>query len=134
MRVIVCGGRTYQDADLVAKVVALLPRDATVVHGGAPGLDALAAAECRAKGIRTEAHPAAWKEHGRRAGPLRNQRMADLGADLCIAFPGGRGTSDMARRATAAGIPVMGPSEFLRLYTDLYRRLYTNLRYKDASD
>lgn len=128
MRVIVCGGRAYQDAHLVARVVALLPRDATVVHGGASGLDSLVAAECRAKGIVTEAHPAAWKEHGRRAGPLRNQRMADLGADLCIAFPGGRGTNDMARRATAAGIPVIEPPEFLRLYIDLHRRLYTYLR------
>jgi len=32
--------------------------------------------------------------------------MADAGADLCIAFPGGRGTADMVRRARAAGIPV----------------------------
>jgi predicted Rossmann-fold nucleotide-binding protein len=40
------------------------------------------------------------------AGHYRNQEMADTGADLCIAFPGGRGTADMVRRAAAAGIEI----------------------------
>jgi hypothetical protein len=32
--------------------------------------------------------------------------MADLGAELCIAFPGGNGTADMVHRAEKAGIEV----------------------------
>ena len=52
-----------------------------------------------------EPHPADWKL-GRRAGPIRNQHMVDLGADLCLAFmmPGSRGTADCVARARAAGI------------------------------
>lgn len=45
--------------------------------------------------------------NGKAAGPIRNQRMLDEGKpDLVVAFPGGRGTADMVRRAKAAGVPV----------------------------
>lgn len=54
----------------------------------------------------TEPHPADWSTHGKAAGPIRNQQMADARADLCLAFPGGKGISDMVRRAERAGIPV----------------------------
>jgi len=37
-----------------------------------------------------------WDELGKKAGPLRNQRMLDEGKpDLVVAFPGGGGTKDM---------------------------------------
>ena len=50
---------------------------------------------------------AAWRRHGSRAGPLRNQDMLARGGVVClIAFPGGRGTEDMVERATRANIPV----------------------------
>src|SRR5262249_16770583 len=45
-----------------------------------------------------------WDELGKKAGPLRNQRMLDEGKpDLVVAFPGGGGTKDMVRRAVQAG-------------------------------
>jgi len=48
-----------------------------------------------------------WKL-GKKAGPLRNQRMIDEGRpDLVVAFPGGKGTADMVRRAEAAGVKVL---------------------------
>lgn len=55
-----------------------------------------------------EVHPAAWGSLGRRAGPVRNERMAKAGADLCLAFWDGRsrGTADMIARATRHRIPV----------------------------
>jgi len=58
--------------------------------------------------MEAEPHPADWERHGRAAGPIRNQEMADAGADLCIAFPYGigKGTYDMIERARKAGIPV----------------------------
>lgn len=41
------------------------------------------------------------------AGGIRNQRMLDEGKpDLVLAFPGGKGTADMVRRARKAGVPV----------------------------
>jgi hypothetical protein len=49
-----------------------------------------------------------WDGLGRKAGPIRNQRMLDEGKpDLVIAFPGGRGTADMVRRAREAGVEVV---------------------------
>jgi len=51
---------------------------------------------------------AKWSKHGRAAGPIRNQEMIDeCKPDLVVAFPGGRGTADMVRRAKAAGIRVI---------------------------
>jgi hypothetical protein len=45
---------------------------------------------------------------GRKAGPIRNQLMLDEGkSDLVVAFPGGRGTADMMRRARSAGVEVI---------------------------
>lgn len=56
----------------------------------------------------TYAFPADWKRYGRGAGPVRNQQMIEEGgADGCIAFPGGRGTADMVRRAKNAGLDVI---------------------------
>ena len=41
------------------------------------------------------------------AGHIRNQVMLDKGKpDVVVAFPGGRGTADMVRRAEGAGIEV----------------------------
>ena len=48
-----------------------------------------------------------WDELGKKAGPLRNQRMLDEGKpNLVVAFPGGGGTKDMVRRAVKARVPI----------------------------
>ena len=54
-----------------------------------------------------EIPPGEWDEIGKKAGPLRNQRMLDEGKpDLVVAFPGSGGTKDMVRRAVKAGVSV----------------------------
>jgi hypothetical protein len=105
-RFIVCGGRDYADADHVARVLMELPSDWTLVHGDGTGADTLAANWWRRHGRPVEAHPANWTKYGKSAGPRRNQEMADAGAEFLWAFPGGRGTADMTKRAKAAGIMV----------------------------
>jgi hypothetical protein len=82
----------------------------TVVHGGAKGADALAGRWADAREVNTEVFYADWAR-GKRAGPERNQRMLDSKPDLVVAFPGGRGTADMVRRAKAAGIEVIEVEE-----------------------
>jgi predicted Rossmann-fold nucleotide-binding protein len=107
IRVIVCGGRDYANRSAVGGVLGILRDGTTIVHGAAPGADSLAAEEAALRGLDVEAHPADWAAHGRAAGPIRNQRMLDAGAELVIAFPGGRGTADMVRRSREAGIVVL---------------------------
>ena len=107
MRVLVCGGRDYnRELAFDCEMDALdMPRGSVVIEGGARGADALARGYARIYRFVTESYPADWRKHGKAAGPIRNQRMIDEGKpDLVVAFPGGKGTADMVRRAKAAGI------------------------------
>jgi len=98
----------------------------TVIHGAAKGADTLASDWCKLTGAMEERYPADWDSpcenscnHFRVSHPehryyscagwVRNQKMVNLGADVCIAFPRGisKGTRDCIRRAEAAGIPVI---------------------------
>jgi hypothetical protein len=81
----------------------------TLVHGGAHGLDTIAARVAVEWGMTVEPHKAEWHRYGRRAGHVRNHRMVTAGADICVAWPKGEsvGTRDCMRLAAAAGIPVL---------------------------
>lgn len=109
MRVLVCGGREYDDWDKVD--LALDPfksGDTTIIQGGAKGADFLAKAWAKYYNVPSEEYPADWKKYGKAAGGIRNQRMIDEGKpNLVVAFPGGVGTADMVRRAKAANIEVI---------------------------
>jgi hypothetical protein len=49
-----------------------------------------------------------WAGLGRKAGPLRNERMLHEGKpQLVVAAPGGRGTSHMTHIAREAGVEVI---------------------------
>jgi predicted Rossmann-fold nucleotide-binding protein len=109
MRVLVCGGRSYKNKELIRDVLKNLPHDATIVSGGAPGADHIAANEAEARGLVVEEYFANWKKYGVHAGPKRNKAMLDSGVDAVIAFTGGRGTTDMTRRAVEAGVSVVRP-------------------------
>jgi predicted polyphosphate/ATP-dependent NAD kinase len=105
-RIIVCGGRKYRDSGRVYTALEeYVDQDPVIVHGDCPGADRLADREARDLGLTVEPHPADWSQ-GPKAGPIRNQKMIDAGADLVIAFAGGTGTADCVRRARKAGIPV----------------------------
>lgn len=110
-RVIVCGGRNFTDAALVETVLSeALGATDVVVHGAARGADRLAGAWARRHGHRVEEFAAEWDRYGKRAGYLRNRAMLAAGADLVIAFPGGRGTAMMIDLARAAGVAVIEAS------------------------
>jgi hypothetical protein len=117
MKVLVCGGRDFQDRDRMDNVLRFIDRHyetmklpghiSEVIHGGAPGADTLASEWASGCGVPVALFPANWKQHGRAAGPIRNQQMLDeCKPDLVVAFPGGRGTADMVRRAKASGVRV----------------------------
>ena len=79
-----------------------------IISGGARGGDTMAEWWAKTEGVPCDVYQADWTGLGRKAGPIRNQRMLDEGKpDLLVAFPGGRGTADMVRRGREAGIEVI---------------------------
>jgi hypothetical protein len=113
MRVLITGDRGWDcdklACDVLRRLVAKYGTGLVIVHGAAGCVEAAFAAAAGALGVAVEAHPAEWARLGKRAGPSRNQRMVDAGADLCLAvhpyLANSKGTKDCARRAIAAGIP-----------------------------
>jgi hypothetical protein len=128
-RILVTGSRDWLDRNAVFMALSVQVvgvANPVIVHGGATGADAIAA-EYAARHPRCtpEEHLAEWEKpcgtgcyhrprfkNGKPYCPLqghfRNQKMVDLGADVCLAFPLGesRGTRDCMKRAKRAGIPV----------------------------
>lgn len=116
MILLVTGGRYYSNRDAVFSALdrAHAKRAITLlVHGGATGADALANEWAVARGIPHRAYSVTkfeWMRYGSAAGPIRNGRMLEEAKpDGVVAFPGGKGTADMIRRAEAAGLPIWRP-------------------------
>lgn len=91
---------------------------AELVHGSCEGSpDAVADRWASARDVPRREFPAAWMSEGKRAGPIRNRRMAEYGAAvppdwdraLCVAFWDGLslGTWNMIETAKVLGIEVL---------------------------
>ena len=111
MRVVVTGGRSYANRDVVAEELWALyendPSEFIVAHGGAKGADMLADDWCDLVGVEKLVYPANWAVHGRAAGPIRNRKMLEeFRPAIVLAFPGGRGTANCVRTARELGILV----------------------------
>ncbi len=90
----------------------------SLFHGAARGADQAIASAADQLGWPQIACPAAWQQHGRAAGPIRNRQMLERSLDLAaslslgagllvIAFPGSRGTAslvDQARRLSRRSV------------------------------
>lgn len=111
MRVLVCGGRDFDDRMYLRWKLDQLHYEhnfTSLIQGGARGADTEAALWAAGRHVLCFTYNADWKKHPRAAGPIRNQRMIDEGSPrLVVAFPGGKGTTDMIRRAKMAEIPVI---------------------------
>ena len=111
MKLIVTGGRDYNNYELVDKVLTqvyneMFPNQiVAVVQGNAKGADALGKRWALANNIPCEEFDADWQRYGKAAGVMRNQEMLDESQPcVVVAFPGGRGTFDMMRRTKQAGV------------------------------
>lgn len=108
--VLVCGGRGFENSRLLYRTLDKIRAEHgidRIITGGATGADRLAERYAENAGILCRVYPAAWEIHGRMAGPIRNTQMLEIEKpDMVVAFPGGRGTADMVRKATEAGVPV----------------------------
>ena len=111
MRVIVCGGRDYHDAERMRRVLSSLllwHGSLWIAEGGCEtGADAGARWWRAEQGLSGKTFPADWDRLGRSAGPIRNGTMLrEVEPALVVAFPGGRGTADMVKRARQAGVRI----------------------------
>lgn len=129
-RILVTGGRYETDVELVERSLLdaaaglpnVVPGPVTLIHGGCRhrlpdgqidptrSVDQLAHQFAERMGWIIDAHPvtrAQWLRRGDQAFRDRNQAMVDLRPDVCVVLPGGGGTADCARRAEAAGIPLL---------------------------
>lgn len=126
-RILVTGGRDYANryaVELMLEAAAGLlgPHEAAevvLVHGDCKrylpdgsvdpdrSADQLAAQTATGLCWAVEAHgvtDAEYERYGNQIFRDRNQEMVDAGADICVVFPGGKGTADCAERARKAGI------------------------------
>lgn len=113
-RVLVCGGRDYDNRervrrtlDAALKAAQSVGKVAVIIHGNARGADLLADQYARERSLKVLSFPADWNLHGRRAGPIRNIKMlTESQPHVIIAFKGGIGTAHMVRIGKEAGVPV----------------------------
>lgn len=123
-RVLICGGRYFgsTEAEMMAFIDALnYVRPKLIVNGGASGADELSTVYARFKGIPYRVYTAEWDKYGKSAGPRRNALMLEKESiDLVLAFPGGRGTADMVKKAKEANIKVI---DFHEYFDEYYRAL-----------
>lgn len=119
MKLIVCGGREYDNYEIVKFVLNGIHATygiKEIVQGGAKGADNLARRWAKEHNITLREFQANW-EIGKHAGPQRNERMACY-ADACIAFPGGRGTDDMMERAVRRRMQFWDFRQHVRRYAE----------------
>jgi predicted Rossmann-fold nucleotide-binding protein len=113
MKVLVCGGRDFRSPAQVWRELDKLHSErgfTALMQGGARGVDTFAREWAATKpGIQRYVCRADWNKHGKAAGPIRNARMLEWKPDLVVAFPGGRGTSDMIAQSRRAGVEVVEP-------------------------
>lgn len=110
MRVIVCGGRDFNDWPRFNRrmiTMHTIHQFTEIIEGGARGADTMAKTWAETFSVPVTEVPADWERHGKSAGYKRNEAMADLKPDVVIAFPGGVGTDMMKRIARARGIKVI---------------------------
>lgn len=110
MKVIVCGGRNYNNKDYVFAALDdfhVKNPISTVVHGAANGADTLAEFLAKRRNIPSIAYPAEWNKYNKAAGFIRNTKMIhEENPEMVLAFPGGNGTAHMCRLAKENGLLV----------------------------
>lgn len=112
-RVIIAGGREFQNYDLVKERCDYFlsnkkqTHQVIIVSGHATGADSLGERYAQENGLPCELHPADGDRYGKSAGPKRNAEMAQV-ADALIAFWDGqsRGTKNMIDNAKAYNLKV----------------------------
>jgi hypothetical protein len=110
--VLVSGSRSIGNYDMFCKLIKQTGWEITeIMHGGAKGVDSLAARYCKENKIPEVVMKADWNNHGNAAGPLRNQQMVELikekGGRVFVLHDGeSRGTKHCKEYAESKGLEV----------------------------
>lgn len=112
MRLIIAGSRDITDIEIVEKAYMLFVkrhgRASMIISGNARGVDRLGEKLAKSKGIPLVICPANWGYHGKRAGFLRNETMAELGdALLAVWDRKSKGTMNMINSAERKELVVL---------------------------
>tara|TARA_R110000796_G_scaffold27712_11_gene76250 strand:+ start:1279 stop:1686 length:408 start_codon:yes stop_codon:yes gene_type:complete len=110
-RVIIAGGRDFNDFRLLCKVCMHMLQNKSnveIVSGAANGADKLGEKFAKFMGYEVKQFPASWDELGKAAGHIRNRDMAEYG-DALIAFWDGesKGTKNMILEAEKRNLKVI---------------------------
>ena len=109
MRVIVAGSRNYTDKDFIYSKLDYFLSEASnveIIEGGCRGVDLIARQYAIDRNLPYKEFPANWEIYGKKAGPIRNRKMAEY-ADALIAFyNGSKGTENMIEIARNKGLAV----------------------------
>lgn len=111
MRVLICGGRDFEDYTMLDKVLVQVNSKtpiSVIISGCASGADQLGIEWAESNNVSVEKFPADWTRYGKSAGSKRNIQMLCEGLpELVIACPGGRGTAHMVKIAKDANVEVI---------------------------
>jgi hypothetical protein len=114
--VIIAGTRTFTDYKLVCTVMNVIRQkygDIQIIVGGCKGADKCGELYAIENKIPYKVYNAEWKKYGKRAGPLRNEKMSKVGNVLVLFWDyESSGSEDMLHLAVR---------EELDLYVMLYR-------------
>ena len=100
MKVIIAGGRDFNDTELAAGYLIQLVEDkhvpdvVTIISGGARGADKVGEYLAELYELPLEIYPADWNKYGKSAGYKRNSLMA-ANADVLVAFWDGKSKGTM---------------------------------------
>jgi len=108
MKTIIAGSRNIEDYILVCDAVAESKFTITeVVSGSAKGIDQLGERWAKENNIPITKFPADWEKYAKKAGYIRNQKMAKYADQLILVWDGfSRGSSGMLRTAYFLGLKV----------------------------
>lgn len=91
-KVIIAGSREFDNYDMLKeKCDKILSRkvnegeEIVIVSGTAKGADTLGEKYAEERGYKIERYPANWDKYGKKAGYLRNKKMAEV-SNACIVF------------------------------------------------
>lgn len=111
MKLVIAGSRGFNDYKLLREMTDYLVKETLdnveIVSGGARGADVLGEKYAKERGYPIKSFPANWELHGKGAGYIRNEEMAEYGNYVLLFWDGeSKGTQHMADLADKHGCKV----------------------------